>query len=47
MRGELITEIIYKCLTPCAECTRRYVSNVLGKRFICHCPCHRHDKLES
>jgi hypothetical protein len=48
MSGELVTEIIHKCLTPCAQCTGRYVSNILGKRFICHCPCHHHhDKLVS
>lgn len=45
MGGELVTEIIRKCLTPCLECTGRYVSKVLGKRFVCHCPCHHHDKL--
>jgi hypothetical protein len=47
---ELVTEIIiHRCLTPCSECTRRYVSNILGKRFICRCSCHYHhdDKLVS
>src|SRR5688572_22133256 len=34
------TEIIRKCLARCPECTGRYISDVLGKRFVCHCPCH-------
>lgn len=40
MSGELVTEIIRKCLTPCPECPRRYISEVLEKRLICYCSCH-------
>lgn len=41
MSTELQTERIFKCLTVnCGECTGRYVSVVLGKRFECHCGCH-------
>jgi hypothetical protein len=47
MSEELEREIIYKCLTPCAECTGRYVSDVLEKRLICRCLCHRQHKLGS
>jgi hypothetical protein len=31
---------IYKCLAPCHECSRNYVSELLKKRFICYCSCH-------
>jgi hypothetical protein len=32
---------IYRCLSPCKECTGNYVSEMLQKRFICHCICHK------
>jgi len=38
--SEPTTEIIRKCLTSCTGCTGRYISDILGKRFICCCPCH-------
>jgi len=43
------TADIYRCLAPCNECTGNYVSELLEKRFICHCPCHyhHHDKRAS
>lgn len=31
---------ILRCLAPCEECTRQYVSEVLHKRFLCKCNCH-------
>jgi hypothetical protein len=34
------TSVIYKCLAPCNECTRNYISQMLQKRFICNCICH-------
>jgi hypothetical protein len=47
MSSELVKEIIYKCLTSCPECSGSYVSKILRKRLICHCPCHHHDRLAS
>jgi hypothetical protein len=31
---------IYRCLAPCKECTGNYISELLQKRFVCHCRCH-------
>ena len=33
-------ERLLRCLAPCTECTGIYVSEVLGRRFICCCGCH-------
>jgi hypothetical protein len=44
---EIVTEVIHKCLASCSDCTGRYVSNLLRKRFICKCSCHDPDKLVS
>jgi len=35
------TANIYKCLAPCKECNGNYVSELLQKRFICYCRCHK------
>lgn len=35
---------IFHCLAPCAECTGGYISEILGMRFICCCPCHAENK---
>ena len=32
---------IYRCLAACKECTGNYISELLQKRFICHCRCHK------
>jgi hypothetical protein len=33
-------ERIFQYLAPCAECTGSYVSEILGMKFVCCCPCH-------
>jgi hypothetical protein len=32
---------IYRCLAPCKECTGNYISELLQKRFVCNCRCHK------
>ena len=38
---------VYKCLAPCHECSRSYVSELLKKRFICYCSCHNNKITEN
>jgi hypothetical protein len=38
---QFATTNIYKCLAPCKECTGNYISEILQKRFLCHCRCHK------
>jgi hypothetical protein len=38
---QFVTTNIYRCLAPCKECTGNYVSEILQKRFICNCRCHK------
>jgi hypothetical protein len=36
-----VTENIYRCLAPCQDCTGKYISQLLRKRLICNCLCHK------
>jgi hypothetical protein len=38
---QFATTKIYKCLAPCKECTGNYISEILQKRFVCNCRCHK------
>ena len=38
---QFATAIIYRCLAPCKECTGNYISEILQKRFLCRCRCHK------
>lgn len=41
------TEPLTKCLTDnCNECTGAYISEVLGKRFICNYTCHGRNSVK-
>jgi hypothetical protein len=41
LRQQFATANIYRCLAPCKECTGNYISEILQKRFICYCRCHK------
>jgi hypothetical protein len=43
---QFATADIYRCLAPCNECTGNYVSELLQKRFLCHCRCHNTTKSD-
>ncbi len=38
---QFATANIYRCLAPCKECTGNYISEILQKRFLCQCRCHK------
>jgi hypothetical protein len=40
-KQQFVTENIYRCLAPCHDCTGKYISQLLGKRLICNCICHK------
>jgi hypothetical protein len=41
LQQHFATANIYRCLAPCKECTGNYISEILQKRFMCCCRCHR------
>jgi hypothetical protein len=42
MSSEIMsTEVLRRCLAPCGQCTGKYQSAALNKRFVCNCLCHR------
>lgn len=43
---QFATTNIYRCLAPCRECPGNYVSELLQKRFLCHCRCHNTTKSD-
>jgi hypothetical protein len=43
---QFVTTNIYNCFMPCKECTGNYVSELLQKRFLCHCRCHNTAKSD-
>jgi hypothetical protein len=40
LRQQFAIANTYRCLAPCKECTRNYISEILQKQFVCCCRCH-------